>query len=116
MTDQGTNEIREKVKPYPMKLNLVGGKIIKGEILKLTEVGFLSDLKGEFVEVGDAYKADFTIPVFSKHITIDIIIIKTYDHYMSKDNVVRIVECHYEFIGDDIKQEINRFLEAIQQT
>lgn len=87
----------------------------QARILRLELIGFLADVDSKILVVGDVHQVDFELPVLHFPVSQSTKIIKTYDR-TREGKVERLVEFHFEKIGDDTKNNIIAFLRSIRQT
>ena len=119
MKDPKEKTVRVKVSPYPIPLAIsTPSGPHKGNILKLTFIGFLAEVPDAFV-TGNKLDVQFILPVLGLEFKEPVVVIKVYDQYQGKTDkgaeVYRLVEFHFRTIGQDAKEKIGRFLKKIGQ-
>jgi hypothetical protein len=110
--------ITKKVSPYPFEASLDQGGVKKPiEIIFLTAAGFLSRADKLLVHVGEHYQVFFELPVLKQSILTAVRVLKTYDKAVDPRalKVERMIEFHFEKLGDEHKSHIFAFIAAIGQ-
>ena len=112
----------KKIQPYPIEL-LIGANPPKkrADIKKLTQVGFICDLKQIVVKVAEEYPIEFTIPATWETIKATAKVIKTYDQFVGKAEgapgsvAARLAEFHFVDLKEPFQEYIKKFLVNIKQ-
>lgn len=110
--------IKKRVQPYPIDAVLdLSGQILKGQIKKLTLLGFLVDTGEYLFKVNERLNIRFEIPVYHKEVISEVKVIKTYDQYQGANNAkTHLVEMHFIGLPESHKEVIKLFLKKIGQT
>lgn len=122
MSEQKPVRIK-KVTPYPFPVDLVKldpSPPIRGEIVKIVEVGFLAKVKAPIFKVGENWNATFEIPASHALLKAAVKVMKTYDaheKFEEKSSVKSyLVEFQFLQMGEEGKVAIGQFCRAIGQT
>lgn len=118
--------IKVKVKPYPISVEVTGGKTpVKGKVLKLTLDGMLVDIGNVMLTINDRLTSEFTLPALKIDLKIPVKVIKFHDRALEGRDplsnkpagmtVQRFTEFHYLSLSDKDKKYINDFLVTIKQ-
>lgn len=107
----------KKVKPYPIPTQFVGKSgPVQGQIIKLVPRGFIADMQGHVLKVGDILQIAFEIPVLKFVIQQNAKVIKTYDRANPQTHGIdRLAELQFSSISDEQQQKILKFLQMIRQ-
>ncbi len=113
----------KRVTPYPIETKVFkveGQAPIKGQIWKLTDVGFLMKVESMYYfKVTEELIADFILPASNHEIKAACKVVKTYDimEHLSRDQKVKLltVEMHFLHLTDDNKKWIVAYLEGSGQ-
>ena len=121
----GQAENSVKVAPYPIAVSIVrveGAPHLTGQILKLTEVGFLMKVdESQFYKVAEnIQQLSFELPVLGFRIRAPGKVVKTYDavESMTKEGIkkMKTIEVHFMNLSDENRRNIHSFLVKIGQT
>lgn len=118
MSNPKEKVIVKKVKAFPIPINLSvaeGQPPIKGEILRLTLVGFQMTCKERMFKVGETFIAAFSLPVLKLSIKEVVVVAKTYDTFLdaSVSEKTRITEIHFKSLSLENEKSIRNFMHAI---
>lgn len=112
-----------KLQPYPISALVVkteGAPPLRGQIMKLTEVGVLLRMgKEHFFKVGGNHAIEFDVP--TTHITVHAPtkVVKTYDNFADASaqahEKVYIVEMHFRSLDEEALKTIRYFVKKIGQ-
>lgn len=107
----------KKVKPYPILVQMIGKTgTLAGQIIKLVMQGFIVDMQGKVLKVGDLYQVTFELPVLKEQIQQNAKVIKTYDRpNIQTHGIDRLAEIRFTAISDAQQTSILKFLQAIRQ-
>ena len=108
----------KKVAPYPIHIEIAqaeGIPPLNGQILKLTDVGFLMRVyTAHFYKVGENYSVYFEIPVVGFPVEAVARVIKTYDamEATAKNQTTKMytIEMHFKALPSQDRLNINNFL------
>ena len=106
------------VPAYPIHVEIVqaeGTPPLTGQILKLTEIGFLMRVNtSHFYKVGESYTIQFEIPVVGFPVATVVRVIKTYDamEAVNKKQTTKTytIEMHFKALPTQDRLNINNFL------
>jgi hypothetical protein len=69
----------KKVKAYPFPVKLThGAEVITGQLVKLTQIGFLAEVPLGGLKSGDKCECEFTTPVLNQIVLLPCIVVKLY--------------------------------------
>ena len=119
----------KKVAAYPIASKLVSvssGNEIVGQIVRLTQSGFIIEVENLAVKVGKEYEVQFQIPASDRLITEKVKVVKVYDRYKqqaelklsvekNQAKLYRLAEMHFLSIGTEEKKWIRDFILHIRQ-
>ena len=119
MKDPKEKVVKVKVSPYPIPIAIaIPQRAFKGNIVKLTLIGFLAEVPDAFL-TGNKADVQFILPVLGLEFKEPVVVIKVYDQYQGKTEkgaeVYRLVEFHFRTVSSDTKDKILRFLKKIGQ-
>ena len=106
----------KKVAPYPIAIDLFKEDAptpFKGQIVKMTEIGFLMKVEQNVFKVGGTYDILFELPVVKSEIHGQARVIKTYDSLDgNKASMTKMytVEMHFKGLDDEQKRAIGSYL------
>jgi hypothetical protein len=107
----------KKVAAYPIEVSILkseGPGTLKGQIVKLTDIGFLMKVDAaQFYKVGESYQVLFALPLDSENIKVEVKVIKTYDtmEVVGKNQVKnKTIEMHFKNIAVTDRSNINSYL------
>lgn len=110
----GEKVIRVKVRPYPFEVLLDRTpKIEKGQILRLTMIGFQADVGNGLFAVGEHLKFSFHMPADYGFVTGSCRVMKTLDRAI-ESGVLRIVEFHFENLEHSMLSRVQKFVAVTQ--
>lgn len=107
----------KKVKPYPIATQFVGKTgTVQGQIIKLVTRGFIADMQGHVLKVGDIMQISFELPVIKYAVQQNAKVMKTYDRpNLQTHGIDRLAELQFSVISDEQQQYILKFLQMIRQ-
>jgi len=107
----------KKVKPYPIPTQFVGKSgPVQGQIIKLVTRGFIADMQGHVLKVGDIVQVAFEIPVLKFVVQQSAKVIKTYDRpNLQTHGIDRLAELQFSVVSDEQQHQILKFLQMIRQ-
>lgn len=116
---------RVKVKPYPIGFSIVGkAQPVRGQILRLTKAGALTDVGKEIFHIGEKYTMEFVVPVYNRDLKVEVRVVKVSDrlveakdpsHTKTEVHVQRYTEFQFTSLSEYDKKAILDFLTAIKQ-
>jgi hypothetical protein len=108
----------KKVKPFPFTAQFTSGEMaFTGQILKMSQVGFLAEVASASVRVGEKVDVQFKLPVLHHEISTTGLIIKIYNQLTGgigasgAKNIV-VTEVHFKAMSETSKAHITEFLKA----
>lgn len=136
----------KKVAAYPIATQLViesSGSVIPGQIVRLTQSGFLVEVDDLSVKLGKEYEVRFKLPASDRRLAEKVKVVKTYDRYnqggltlsqsakqsteggkespvdvsvsASQSKIKRLAEMHFLRISLEEKKWIRDFIMSIHQ-
>jgi hypothetical protein len=111
----------KKVSPYPFDANIeIDAKKVPIEIRRLTLQGLIAGVGMQLLKVGTEYKLSFMLPVLKDWVFAHVKVMKTYDQFKDNTaktgNIERMVEFRILAISNEHKDNISKFLTAINQS
>lgn len=104
----------KRVSPYPINTQIFkaeGQPPTKGQIVKLTERGFLMKVDaGHFFKVAENYRAEFELPADHHTVKSQTVVVKTYDTVDS-----HLIEMHFKDLTPKDRGHINTYLVKSRQ-
>lgn len=108
----------KRISPYPFSVDLLkveGQPALKGQIVKLTDVGFLMKVDTlNFYRISEKYQLSFILPVMEVPVRSQGKVVKTYDglEQFKKESSKKqyLVEIHFIELPSNAKTSINNYL------
>lgn len=115
--EQPKNDV-VRISPYPFGVDLLkmeGQPPMKGQVVKLTEIGFLMKVDTlNFYKVSEKYQLNFVLPVMEVSIRSQGKVVKTYDgieQFNKETNKKQyLVEIHFIELPSNAKTSISNYL------
>jgi hypothetical protein len=108
----------KKVTAYPISATLTGPSgAIKGNIVKLTKVGFLIETE-KSLTVSGQFTVSFELPVSLETVTCVGVVVKVYSRYGGEPGKLKshaLNEIHFKSLSGEQSQRIHQFLVKIKQ-
>lgn len=113
------NVIAKKVRPFPIAAQVAGGEApVRGNIIKLTPLGFLIEIGANFMKVGEKYEVTFELPVSHFTVKEGVVVVKSYNQFggdtKAGGNLVRVLEMHFRAVSHANKEKITEFLKMVK--
>lgn len=109
----------KKVKPYPFKVTVTADRPHEGQIVKLTQTGFMMNTGPDFLHVGGKGVASFILPLATAPLQVNVVVVKTWDHYGAAvaGHVAgqNLAELHFKGMDAGVLAQITQFLVRIGQ-
>ncbi len=123
MSNSKSGAVRvKKVRPYPIPATISGGeKPLSGNLIKLTQMGFLIEVGANFMKVGEKYQVAFDIPMANWNVHEGVVVVKSYNQFggavgaAAGGSLVRVLEMHFRSLSSASKEHIVDFLTKIKQ-
>lgn len=126
----------KKVKAYPIPVSFqIGTTPVTGNIVKLTQQGFLAEVGLATLQPGEKFDCKFELPVLHRIVTSGGVMVKLYNHWAGKSTeagaesggptpapspgttanpkVMRLIEYHFQNLSSENKSSIQMFLKAL---
>lgn len=101
-----------KVKPFPIKAKMIVGETpVDGQILKLTNTGFLIEAPVPGLKTGAKFQVAFTIPLTTHEVKEACVLVKLYTSVES-----HVIEGHFVSVSAANEGKILKFLNTITRS